>query len=370
MSNKLLIAAAGAGKTTFIISEAMKQSNSNVLITTFTQANENAIREKMIKQYGCIPAGITIQTWFSFLIEHGVKPFQFWDKRVMGMQLVSTQSALRYRTQSKNPVYWSESDTDKHYFNNEMDVYSDKLSKLVIRCNENSSGAVIERLQKIYNYLFVDEIQDMAGYDLELLKIFLQSDITLIMVGDPRQTVYLTHHERKYSKYADGKIRDFIENECKKVVCKIDDITLNVSHRNVASICDFSSQLFPDYVPCKSLTARCNKHNGLFFVKKRDVQAYYRLYHPMQLRYDKKTKLMISSIDGLNFGESKGIEFDHVLIYPTKNMLAWIIDHKTDLSATTRAKLYVAITRSRYSVAIMVDDNFNQICADISIWKE
>ena len=46
--NKLIIAAAGAGKTTYIIHEALKQDK-EVLITTYTEANESEIKKKFIE---------------------------------------------------------------------------------------------------------------------------------------------------------------------------------------------------------------------------------------------------------------------------------------------------------------------------------
>lgn len=76
MSNKLIIAAAGSGKTTHLVNEALKIKESRVLITTYTEANEREIRKKFFELNGCIPNNITIQTWFSFLIQHGVKPYK------------------------------------------------------------------------------------------------------------------------------------------------------------------------------------------------------------------------------------------------------------------------------------------------------
>ena len=46
--NKLIVAAAGAGKTTFLVNEALKIKDERVLITTYTQANEAEIRKKII----------------------------------------------------------------------------------------------------------------------------------------------------------------------------------------------------------------------------------------------------------------------------------------------------------------------------------
>ena len=75
--NKLLISAAGSGKTTFLVKEALRVKDQNVLISTYTEANEAEIIKNIIKQTkGYIPKNITIQTWFSFLLQHGVRPYQ------------------------------------------------------------------------------------------------------------------------------------------------------------------------------------------------------------------------------------------------------------------------------------------------------
>lgn len=366
-ANKLFIAAAGSGKTTHIIKEVMGDLSSKVLITTFTQANEQSIRRKLaIANKGCIPPNVTVQTWFSFLIEHGVKPYQYWDERVMGMELVSTASGFRYMNK-KFPVYWGDDDFYKYYFNSKMDVYSDKLSKLVYRCNEVSGGCVIKRLEKIFSHIYIDEVQDMAGWDLELIRLFLQSSLNLTMVGDPRQTVYLTHHDKKHLKYTNGKIKDFIQTECKKLTIDIDETTLSASHRNSPEICALSSKLFPDLPECKSQLSLKDDHMGIFFVKRSDLDSYFGRYNPMQLRHSSLTTSIINAAV-MNFGEAKGLDFSHVIIYPTEDMLKWLCSRSNQLAESTRAKLYVAITRAFFSVGIVVEDNFNKSVPDITLW--
>lgn len=32
---------------------------------------------------------------------------------------------------------------------------------------------IINRLSRIYSHIFIDEVQDLAGYDLELIKLFI-----------------------------------------------------------------------------------------------------------------------------------------------------------------------------------------------------
>ncbi len=354
--NKLIIAAAGAGKTTFLVKEALKQKDSNVLITTYTQANEEELHNKIIEINKCIPENIRIQTWFSFLLQHGVKPYQgcLFEKNVTGMILVNQQSAVKYCMRGIPVCYKEEEELEKHYFTNTFKIYSDKLSKFVFKCNHKSNGAVIDRLSRIYSHIFVDEVQDLAGYDLELLKLLFESDSNILMVGDPRQVTYLTHNESKFKKYRDGKIKEFLENECQKINYEIDEETLNISYRNNEQICVFSSKLYPNYKTCTSNQKEVTKHDGVFLVKKQDVEKYLETYNPVQLRYNINVEVN-KNYKTINLGNSKGLTFDRVLIYPTKEFIKWLVNNNSVLEPTSRSKFYVAITRAKYSVGIVYD---------------
>ena len=355
--NKLIIAAAGAGKTTYLIHEALKQDK-EVLITTYTEANESEIKKKFIEINGAIPKNITIQTWFSMLLQHGVKPYQNYltDKKINGMILVNQQSSQ----------YISEINVDKHYFSKEYKIYSDKLSKFVFKCNEKSNGMVFDRLSRVYDYIFIDEVQDLAGYDLELIKLLFKTNSNTTLVGDPRQVTYLTHNEKKFGKYQDGRIKEFIQNECKRITVEIDEESLNCSYRNNDLICQFSSTLFPDYVVPISKQNDAIEHKGIFFIKESDVDVYLAQYQPLQLRVDRR-KQVNTNFAVMNFGESKGLGFDRVLIYPTKPILDFILKNK-NLDGTSRAKFYVAITRARYSVGIVYNFKDSDNVESIEKW--
>lgn len=357
-TNKLIIAAAGSGKTTFLVNEALSQRKGNVLITTYTQANEAEIRKKFVELNGCVPSHVTIQTWFSALLQHGIRPYQggLYDEKIRGMHFVNEPSAVKYINKKTGfKVYYGESDHfSKHYFTDDSKVFSDKISKLVIRCNERSDGAVIERLTKIFTHIFIDEIQDFAGYDLEILKLLLKSGSNILFVGDPRQVTYLTHIERKYDRYKEGRIKEFIQTECSRISCEIDEVTLNVSHRNNAMICDYSSKLYSQFAPCRSNQHEVTGHDGLFLVKKQDVDFYLQRYNPVQLR-DSLRETVNKNYKCVNFGESKGLTFERVLIFPTHPFTKWINNNSFELQPTSRSKLYVALTRAKYSVGIIYD---------------
>lgn len=354
-NNKLIVAAAGSGKTTFLIDEALKQQNAKILITTYTEANETEIRKKIIERNKYIPENITVQTWFSFLLQHGAKPYQgvLFNKDIKGLLLVNEQSGLKYRTNKGVPVYYKEDDEfEKHYFTLNQRIYSDKLSKFVIRCNEKSKGSVIDRLSRIYTHIFVDEVQDLAGYDLEFLKLLFSSSISTLLVGDPRQGTYSTNNAQKNKKYQKSQILNFFED--KSIQIETDQTTLVINHRCVESICALSNKLFPDLPKTTSGNSRIKDHTGVFFVKRNDVDKYLETYTPIQLRWDKRVmvnnKYLIKT-----FGETKGLTFQRVLVYPTQIFTKWITDNGIDIPPTSRAKYYVALTRAEYSVAILYD---------------
>ena len=101
--SSLIIAAAGAGKTTFLVKKALEISE-NVLITTYTDANEQSIRDKFYEINGCIPSNVTIMPWFLLLIKHGIRPYQSYliNNRVSGVLLVNKADKNLLRLKDTN----------------------------------------------------------------------------------------------------------------------------------------------------------------------------------------------------------------------------------------------------------------------------
>jgi len=361
-NNKLIIAAAGSGKTTYLVNEAIKQKAERVLITTYTQANDAEIKKKIFEINKCIPENINVQTWFSFLLKHGVRPYQpiLFEQKIKGLLLVNSQSGLKYKIRNKIPVYFKEdSEFQRHYFSKETKIYSDKLSKFVFRCNQKSDGAVIDRLSRIYSHIFIDEVQDLAGYDLEILKLLFNCSSKVLLVGDPRQGTYSTNTTAKHKKYRRSEIVSFFQVTSHDI--ETDDSSLLTNYRSNQQICKLSNKLFPEYPETTSGNSDITGHDGVFFIRTSDVQFYLNKYKPVQLR-DTVRREVNKTYRAMNFGESKGLTFDRVLIYPTKPILEWIFDNSKELAPTSRSKFYVALTRAKYSVGIVFDfDNHIKI---------
>lgn len=358
MANELIIACAGSGKTTVLVERALAKANTGetVLITTFTEACEEEIKSKLVKENnGYIPDNITIQTWFSFLIKHGAKPYQDYviDAEITGLILEGGKSGLRYETPEGKKVYWGEAkNLYEFYFSKSGKIYSDKLAKFVIRCNKDSGEKVIKRISQCFDNIFIDEVQDLAGYDLELLKELFNCQSNILLVGDPRQATYSTNNAQKHAQFKKSEIVNFFSDDTINI--DTDDKSLTVNHRCSPQICEYSNTLYPDLPVSTSGNEALTGHDGIIIVDTLHVDSYLEEYHPVQLRHSVK-KQVNADHPVYTFGKSKGLTFNRVLIYPTEPIFNWLLNSEKELKGISRAGFYVALTRARYSVGIVLD---------------
>jgi DNA helicase-2/ATP-dependent DNA helicase PcrA len=141
----LYLAAAGSGKTTFLVKQAYAASG-RVLIVTFTQENERSIKNHCIKQFGIIPDHIEICTWFSFLLRDWIRPYQtvvLDDKKIYGIVL-DNGMYTDYISSTKDPL--------RYYLTTERRLHSSRISKLSFHCQERSLN-VLPRLQEIFSQI-------------------------------------------------------------------------------------------------------------------------------------------------------------------------------------------------------------------------
>lgn len=348
MANRVIIAAAGSGKTELLVERALSCPSRRVLITTYTIENAREIRARLCKAAGLVPENVEVLTWFEFLLRHGVKPYQTYVT-----DLGRTRS-INFVTE--NPPFSRRADIDRYYFDGASDVYSDSVSDLVCVINSRSGGLVVKRLEKIYDEIFIDEMQDLAGYDLVFLEALLDSKLHIMMVGDPRQAIYSTNRSNKYAQYRGAGIADWIAAQVNLNRCIRD--TLSDSHRCNQAICDLADGLYPEYDCTTSLNDQNTDHSGIFMVLERDVPAYVEAYSPQALRWDKRNKAM--GLSAINFGQAKGLSFSRVLIFPTVPISSYL-SSGSPLAAGSIAKLYVAITRARHSVAFVSKSSGNNV---------
>ena len=216
-------------------------------------------------------------------------------------------------------------------------------------------------ISRIYPHIFIDEIQDLASYDLEILKLLFYSASNVLLVCDPRQATYSTNNSPKYKRYVRSNIPAFFCQSDISNMITIDTDSLTKNFRSNQQICDFANKIFPNYSPMISEQHEITGHDGVFLIRERDLDQYTSEHSCcMQLRDNIKEKRVKMILGVLNFGGSKGRGFDRVLIYPTKPIIDWIKNNNSDLAPTSRSKFYVAVTRAKYSVGIVYNFKDNE----------
>jgi DNA helicase-2/ATP-dependent DNA helicase PcrA len=335
-SNILYLASAGSGKTTQIARETTSLTE-NVLIVTYTNENCSNIINKIEEIIGFVPANITILSWYNFIMRECCRPFQ---------SCITEDRIINFCYDE--PPRYATKDSLKYFLTKTSKLYSEHAVRFAIRCNELLPNCVIERLEKIYQYIYFDEIQDICGYDLDFIESLLKSKIQITMCGDIRQATFTTNNNLYNKKYKGFKIWDKFKEWEKQNLLKIE--YQNYSYRCHQSICDIADLVFPEMNSTNSETNySCNC--GVYCCKEEDLEYCLATYKPVVLHNTKRD--MISNSNNLthyNFGESKGLTVDNVLIVCTKPFADFVKDKILPESEESKSKLYVAITRARYNV--------------------
>jgi DNA helicase II / ATP-dependent DNA helicase PcrA len=190
-TNCAVIAAAGSRKTQGIIDAAQATPGGRrVLITTYTRENSDEIVRRIHRANGCVPPNLTVSPWFTFLINQAARPYQ---SAITGQ--IDYARSLNFKGQHPRGV--PRSKPLQYYFDPNADFYRDGVCEFVLHADQATGGLVIHRLEALYDEVYIDELQDLSGYDLNFLDLLFASSIRVTVVGDPRQHTYSTTQSRR-----------------------------------------------------------------------------------------------------------------------------------------------------------------------------
>ena len=391
MNNTCYIASAGAGKTTLLISimkdrlSQISKPYKKIIFITFTENNQENIKKRIRREFGIIPSNVIVIGWFTFLMRYWINPYKgdIIDElcgKSIGVCFYSGKSGVQKQNNGSFISTYKKGDNKAKYLTlSGCNIPSDMLSDFAYQCYRKNHNALIERLYNICDSILIDESQDFAGYDFEIIKAIIKTQsIPTIIVGDPRQHTYNTHYSKKHKEYC-GDMSLFIKeqiNTTKKTYIQIDSNTLSKSHRCVTEICELASILTKKY----PTTAMCDceicnqkrsqiEHKGCFLIKDGKVDDFINRFEPVALRWNKTINIHNNIKYVYNFGDSKGDEYDITLIYPTKPILQWIKNSSSKLADKTISNFYVAITRARFLAVIIVPDDFQYNGGNLRFWE-
>lgn len=369
MNNQVIFAAAGNGKTYSICSQAKDavcDGNKCVLLISYTNEGVRALESEYKKQnYGVLDERVIIKSWYSVLLSEFIKPYQctlkLKDKRGKKEYPVTfpenfVTSIAFYETEPP-PRYYNQTHV-QYFVNRHGDVSPDRTSHLAYLCNEHSKGKVVARMEEIYSHIFIDELQDYAGWDLEIIRLLFESKMQTSCVGDYKQATYRTNNSPKNRQYRDENVRKYFTTLEQQNLCTV--LYENTTRRFNHEICDFINMIHNDTNSMVFPNPIINQgeqpdHVGVYLIDPQYLSKYCEYYKPVILRYAKNSKIDFRhECEIINYGGSKGATYNRVLIIPVGTVLPFIMKQTYIASNLTRSKFYVACTRAKYSIAFAV----------------
>lgn len=343
MPNILTLAVAGGRKTQGLVNHCKElPSSRKVALLTYTQTNQQEVKARLAAEAGHA-TGVEVMGWYTFLLRHFAKPFlrfKFPSERVRGFNFDGRPGRF--------------ANGKSRFMTADNKVFGCELGRLAFELME-AKPELLNRLENIYDEILIDEVQDLAGYDWEILRALLQSKIEIRLVGDVRQAVLSTNPRGQKNKkfgYA-ASLEWFLEREAERC---LNIAYSTITYRCRQEIASFSDTIFDAswaFPETTSENIEETGHDGVFLLRSEHIYEYMSQFSPQCLRNN------VSSAKNLdlpfqNFKVAKGATFERVLVAPTKNIENFI-KNGTPLESTAAASFYVAVTRAKQSIAIILD---------------
>jgi len=341
--SQIIVAAAGGGKTTHLVRDVLARPGERIALVTYTLNNVDEIEQKFYTEAAHVPGNVEISPWVTFLLREMARPYQraLHGPRIEGMTFVGGRSTDRI----------AKTDVRRFYFSSPHRIYSDKLSQFICAVDDATGGAVMARLKQRFDAVYLDEVQDVAGYDLDVIERMLKVGIRVVLIGDHRQATFRTNYSGRHAGYGGYGIIKKLEEWAAAKLASLE--YANDSHRYNQAIANFASTIFPDDPKITSLRNDGSDHDGVFIVRPDLVAGYVARFKPQVLRYTKATDCVGHT--AMNYGVSKGRTFERVLVFPHKAACKWLETADLKHIKAVASHMYVGVTRAKHSLAYVHD---------------
>lgn len=326
MDKSVVFAVAGSGKTTKLVQQLDEKRR--YLLVTYTEANRDNLSRKIIERFGYFPANITLYTYFKFLHGFCYRPFLRSKKNTKGLIFKPPPPIPRYSLID-----------ERRFISSGRRLYSNRLAKFIDQTE--TVPLVVARIEKYFDAFYVDEVQDFAGHDFNLLRQLCTANVECLFVGDFYQHTYDTSRDGSVNK---GLFDDYAayQKKFKAAGIKVDLESLKASRRCSKSVCDFITEKIG--ISIEADGERIS--NVCFEDDPAAVQAIYDDSSTVKLFLKEHYKYSCYS---QNWGASKGIDHyeDVCVVLNPSNVEAWEVGSFKDINSETKNKLYVACSRAR-----------------------
>lgn len=345
MKTKVFIARAGSGKSTYATQNCSEFKNKRVLYITYTQTNVQVLRKKL-RVSPILFRFQKVMSWFDFILKEIIYP-------TLGSNL------------STKKIDWDRNAWHhSNWMNERKELYGYKCSKIAL--NEAIFTIALRRLNKFYDYLVIDEFQDITGEDLILLKKLINATLNLqiqiYMFGDLYQAN--VQHSNTTSLFKNTIQIANEEEYLYKTYGNSDMIIINkhdllTSHRIGRKIADFISQ---------RLNIEIHSENEIGQVLPENMGNIPQRYDEVAPIFNNVSKILVYNSKVLesekyqqyrdktvNWGVSKGETYEDIAVVLTKKIFEILTKNEgaSVLKAQTLNKFYVALTRASGDVYLV-----------------
>ena len=140
-------------------------------------------------------------------------------------------------------------------------------------------------LECLYDEILIDEVQDLSGYDWDILRELLRSRIDIRMVGDVRQAVLSTNPRGQKTSNTGTRMREWFRKQEAEGYLSIS--FARKTYRCRTEIAGFSDSIFHSawgFPETESENNHVTGHDGVFLVHSH-VSQYVDRFRPQCLRY-------------------------------------------------------------------------------------
>ena len=205
----VITAGPGTGKTSLLVGKinyaSIEDPGCSILAITFTKKAVAELQSRIVGNLNCM-----VNTFHSFfyriLRANGYKSFKFLEnesqkrsimKKVIEAEQLTDKLTVEMLEEALRKGNFADEDTKKA-----MDAYFDQLKSMRVLCFDSlqyfckellqNNPAVAIRTRSIFNYVMVDEANDISTIQKEIIKLIWPADRinNLTFVGDQKQAIY------------------------------------------------------------------------------------------------------------------------------------------------------------------------------------
>ena len=339
MDKTVTFAVAGSGKTRSIVEQIDPSRRS--LVITYTTNTEDDLRRRIANRLDGRGASVTVDTYFSFLNRFCYKPLLQQDMQSRGISFSAPS-----QTSSRMPL-----SSRLRYMDGDR-VYHCRMAKLL--AVKGCLGDVRERLDRYYDDVYVDEVQDFGGHDFNFILEIAQARARFRLVGDFYQHTFATSQDGNVNKSLHDEYDDY-RAKFAKAGFKVDTTTLGASHRCGPAVCDYITKTLGIQIAAASVSAARVE----VVESQEDVDRLHSDQNTVKLFLERH---WLYGCHSNNWGASKGLDhYQDVCV--ALNPTSWALFLRGELALAKpiiRNKLYVAFSRARGNLFLAPESLFKK----------